>query len=118
VRSQHLAIGVVQLPPLDDIGLSEYGSNGRDPILFTCTAVASFQPTRREYADLPFLSLEVGDIVNITKDAGRPSQHPGVEPVVSDGVDTLFIGTKLPDSSQGSPEVGWLWASFIMPFET
>jgi len=62
--------------------------------------------------------LEVGDIVNITRDAGRPSQHPELEPVVSDGVDTLFIGTKLPDSSEGAPEVGWLWASFVMPFQT
>jgi hypothetical protein len=93
------------------------GSNGKDPILFTCTAVASFQPTRLKYAGLPFLTLEVGDVVNITKDAGRPSQHPDLEPVVSDGVDTLFVGTKLPDSSEGAPEVGWLWASFVMPFE-
>lgn len=103
-------------PKLDTTGHRVLGEDA--PVLFTCTAVAAFQPKRNfKYRGLPFLQLEIGDIVNITKDAGRPSQHPELEAVVSDGVDTLFIGTRLPDGSE-EPQIGWLWASFVMPFDT
>lgn len=86
------------------------------PILFTCTAVANFDAGGFRYAGLPFLELEIGDVVNIVKDCGRPAQHPDLKPVVSDGIDTLFIGKRVPDGGD-SPEIGWLWASFVMPLE-
>jgi hypothetical protein len=86
--------------------------------MFTCTAVAVFTPKDMRYSGLPFLALDIGDLINIVKDAGRPAQHPELEPVVSDGVDTLFIGRKLPDNPEAEDyEVGWLWASFVMPLE-
>lgn len=103
------------VPTLDMIGPTLLGDDA--PILFTCTAVAVFVPKGIRYSGLPFLDLEIGDLVNIIKDAGRPSQHPDLEPVVADGVDTLFIGRKLPDRPGAEAEVGWLWASFVMPLE-
>lgn len=101
-------------PTLDMLGPSLLGHDA--PILFTCTAVADFPPNNIEYASLPFLTLHVGDIINILKDAGRPSKHPQLVPVVTDGVDTLFIGRKVPETGELG-EVGWLWASFVMPME-
>ena len=103
------------VPTLDPVGPTLLSDDA--PIMFTCTAVAVFTPKDIRYAGLPFLSLDIGDLVNIIKDAGRPSQHPELEPVVSDGVDTLFIGRKLPDRPDAEAEVGWLWASFVMPLE-
>lgn len=103
-------------PSLDMIGPALLGHDA--PILFTCSAVADFPSKNIEYAGLPFLTLRIGDVINIIKDAGRPSKHPQLTPVVSDGVDTLFIGKKVPDAGETSgSEVGWLWASFVMPIE-
>ena len=107
--------GRALVPTLDATGPSLFGDDA--PIMFTCTAVAVFTPKDFRYAGLPFLALEIGDLVNIIKDAGRPAQHPALEPAVSDGVDTLFIGRKLPDDPGAEAEVGWLWASFVMPLE-
>ncbi|PVG00358.1 hypothetical protein CPB86DRAFT_222203 [Serendipita vermifera] len=101
-------------PTLESVGPAMLSDDS--PILFTCTAVAPFEPQGLQYSGLPFLELEIGDIINIIKDAGRPSRHPLLKPVVLDGIDTLFIGKKLPDNG-GSPELGWLWASFVMPIE-
>jgi len=103
------------VPTLDPVGPMLLGDDA--PIMFTCTAVAVFTPNDIRYAGLPFLALDIGDLINIVKDHGRPSQHPELEPVVPDGVDTLFIGRKLPDSPEAEVEVGWLWASFVMPLE-
>ncbi|KIM30595.1 hypothetical protein M408DRAFT_7627 [Serendipita vermifera MAFF 305830] len=107
--------GRTLVPTLDAVGPSFLSDDA--PIMFTCTAVAVFTPKKIRYAGLPFLYLDIGDLVNIVKDAGRPSDHPDLEPVVSDGIDTLFIGKKLPDRPGAEAEVGWLWASFVMPLE-
>jgi hypothetical protein len=103
-------------PTLDMIGPALLGHDA--PILFTCSAVADFPRNNIEYAGLPFLTLRIGDVINIIKDAGRPSKHPQLVPVVRDGVDTLFMGKRVPDAGEtGTSEVGWLWASFVIPIE-
>lgn len=100
--------------PLDFIGHAGFGDDA--PILFTCAAVAASPSEKVFYAGLPFLTIRVGDVVNVLKEAGRPADHPELRPAVSDGLDTLFIGRTLPEGGE-EPELGWVWASFVIPIQ-
>lgn len=88
------------------------------PTRFICTVVAKYKPSLPPYAGFDWLDLEIGQHVDIVVEAGPPSAHPGVKPVVDDGEDMLLIARRYRQDIRGyRVEVGWVWASFIIPVE-
>lgn len=80
--------------------------------LYACTAVhPCVPPTTATYADLPFLTLGVGDILEILYEAGHPSQHAEQLPIVvqDDEEDCMLVAR----DERG--RVGWALASFLLP---
>lgn len=89
------------------------------PAEYNTVVVASYKPSLPPYAGLDWLDLEVGQRLDVVVDAGPPAAHPEINPVVDDGVDTLFIARRrYREHNHGySVEVGWVWASYIFPEE-
>ena len=88
------------------------------PTRFICAVVANYKPSLPPYAGFDWLDLEVRQHVDIVVEAGPPSAHPGVKPVVDDGEDMLLIARRYRQDIRGyRVEVGWVWASFIIPVQ-
>jgi hypothetical protein len=88
------------------------------PTRFTCTVVANYKPSLPPYAGFDWLDLEVRQNVDIIVEAGPPVAHPEVKPVVDDGEDMLLIARRFREDIRGyRVEVGWVWASFIIPVQ-
>jgi len=88
------------------------------PTLFMCSVVANYKPSLPPYAGFDWLDLAVDQQVDIVVEAGPPVAHPGVKPVVDDGEDMLLIARRCrPDIRGYRVEVGWVWASFIVPVQ-
>ncbi|EJD46907.1 hypothetical protein AURDEDRAFT_184148 [Auricularia subglabra TFB-10046 SS5] len=80
--------------------------------LYTCTAVhPCVPPTTEMYAGLPFLTLAVGDILEVLHEAGHPALHAEHLPIEiqEDEDDCLIVGR----DEQG--RVGWALASYLVP---
>lgn len=88
------------------------------PTRFICSVVANYKPSLPPYAGFDWLDLEVGQQVDIVVEAGPPAVHPEIKPVVDDGEDMLLIARRYgPDIRGYRVEVGWVWASFIVPVQ-
>jgi len=82
--------------------------------LYTCTTVHPFIPPPDAYAPsaIPFLTLQVGDTVQILQELGSPSNYEGFANVIEDdGRDCLLI------ARDELGVVGWVLASFLVPLE-
>jgi len=58
---------------------------------------------------LSFLTLDVGDVVDILLEDGHPSTHEGLPIYIDDGDDCMLVGRDERDN------IGWCLASFVMP---
>jgi len=88
------------------------------PTRFVCTVVANYKPSLPPYAGFDWLDLEIGQHVDIVVEAGPPSAHSEVKPVVDDGEDMLLIARRCGQDIRGyRVEIGWVWASFIIPVQ-
>lgn len=88
------------------------------PTRFICAVVANYKPSLPPYAGFDWLDLEIDQHVDIVVEAGPPSAHPEVKPVVDDGEDMLLIARRYRQDIRGyRVEVGWVWASFIIPVQ-
>ena len=88
------------------------------PARFACAVVANYKPSLPPYAGFDWLDLEISQRVDIVVEAGPPSAHPEVKPVVDDGEDMLLIARRYRQDIRGyRVEVGWVWASFIIPVQ-
>lgn len=78
--------------------------------LYACTAIVPFlPPTNTTYMSLPFLTLHVGDLVQVLFEAGHPAEHH-LPFYVDDGNDTLLVVR-----DEDRKAVGWAFASFLLP---
>ena len=66
-------------------------------------------PPGARHQSLPFLDLEINDVVDILLEDGHPSQHPDLPIYVDDGDDCMLVGR---DEREN---IGWCLASFVMP---
>ena len=88
------------------------------PTRFICAVVANYKPSLPPYAGFDWLDLEVNQKVDIVVEAGPPAAHPEIKPVVDDGEDMLLIARRYRSDIRGyRVEVGWVWASFIVPVQ-
>jgi len=88
------------------------------PTRFICSVVANYKPSLPPYARFDWLDLETGQEVDIIVEAGPPTAHPEVKPVVDDGEDMLLIARRYRQDIRGyRVEIGWVWASFIIPVQ-
>lgn len=78
--------------------------------LYVVTCVHPFHPPPGAiHINLPFLSLEINDVVDILLEDGHPSTHPNLPIYVDDGDDCMLVGRDEQDN------IGWCLASFVMP---
>lgn len=78
--------------------------------LYVVTCVHPFHPPLGAiHLNLPFLSLEINDVVDILLEDGHPSTHPHLPIYVDDGDDCMLVGRDERDN------IGWCLASFVMP---
>lgn len=66
-------------------------------------------PPGTVHLDLPFLNLEVGDVVDILLEDGHPNTHEGLPIYIDEGDDCMLVGR----DERG--DIGWCLASFVMP---
>ncbi|KAG8880308.1 hypothetical protein FRB97_000921 [Tulasnella sp. 331] len=77
--------------------------------LYSCaTLVAFLPPSHVVYMNLPFLTLHVGDTIQVLYEAGHPSEH-SLPIYVDEGDDCLLV------ARDELGRVGWAFASFVMP---
>ena len=96
----------------DGEGVPLLAMEGEADALYTCTAVhPCVPPTSASYVGLPFLTLAVGDILEILHEAGHPAQHADELPIVvqEDEEDCMLVAR----DERG--RVGWALASFLVP---
>lgn len=78
--------------------------------LYVVSCVHPFHPPPGAFhINLPFLTLEINDVVDILLEDGHPSTHKGLPIYVDDGDDCMLIGRDERDN------IGWCLASFVMP---
>lgn len=78
--------------------------------LYVVTCVHPFHPPPGAiHLDLPFLSLQINDVVDILLEDGHPSTHANLPIYVDDGDDCMLVGRDEQDN------IGWCLASFVMP---
>ncbi|KAF8325437.1 uncharacterized protein EI90DRAFT_2140053 [Cantharellus anzutake] len=78
--------------------------------LYIVSCVHPFRPPEGvTHLDLPFLSLDVGDVVDILLEDGHPSTHENLPIYVDEGDDCMLVGRDEQD------RIGWCLASFVMP---
>ncbi|CAE6442259.1 unnamed protein product [Rhizoctonia solani] len=80
------------------------------PILYAAAAVRPFNPTTSTaHLGLPFLKLEIGDILEILVEAGHPKNHKNL-PIPYDYAPDCMLTVR---SEQGVK--GWVLASYLIP---
>lgn len=78
--------------------------------LYVVSCVHPFHPPPGViHHSLPFLSLEINDVVDILLEDGHPSTHSDLPIYVDDGDDCMLVGR---DEHEN---IGWVLASFVMP---
>ena len=78
--------------------------------LYIVSCVHPFQPPEGvTHLDLPFLTLDVGDVVDILLEDGHPSTHENLPIYVDEGDDCMLVGRDERD------RIGWCLASFFLP---
>lgn len=78
--------------------------------LYVVSCVHPFHPPLGAmHMNIPFLTLEINDVVDILLEDGHPSTHQGLPIYVDDGDDCMLIGRDERDN------IGWCLASFVMP---
>jgi hypothetical protein len=78
--------------------------------LYVVTCVHPFHPPQGViHLNMPFLSLQINDVVDILLEDGHPSTHPNLPIYVDDGDDCMLVGRDEQDN------IGWCLASFVMP---
>ena len=102
-------------PPLATAGSSSSShSQGpySTPVLYACEAVSPFQLGRDVmYEDIGFHRLEVGTRLGIIQEFGHPCTHPLLPVHIDDGEDCLLL------AMDGQGNVGWAFASFLIPVD-
>ena len=88
----------------------------RAPALYTCRVVHECDPPEYvEYYGLPFFKLFLGDIYDILKEVGDPSQRNSLQKdlpvIVESGPECLLLVRNM------HGELGWLLASFMYPVD-
>jgi dynamin-binding protein len=82
------------------------------PCMYECRVVhPCYPPPNARYKELPFFTLEVGNIFAVIQEHGHPSTHRGLPLVLDDGEDCLLLTR----SRQG--DLGWALASFLLPVD-
>ncbi|KAG9009841.1 hypothetical protein FRB94_013543 [Tulasnella sp. JGI-2019a] len=77
--------------------------------LYACATLVQFKPLSNvPYMNLPFLTLHVGDTIQVLYEAGHPSEHP-LPFFVDEGDDCLLV------VRDEAGRVGWAFASFLVP---
>ncbi|KAF9507775.1 hypothetical protein BS47DRAFT_1488683 [Hydnum rufescens UP504] len=78
--------------------------------LYVVSCVHPFHPPNGAmHLGLSFLTLDVGDVVDILLEDGHPSTHEGLPISIDDGDDCMLVGRDERDN------IGWCLASFVMP---
>lgn len=102
-------------PPLINIDSSNSShSQGpySTPVLYACEAITPFRLCRSVlYEGIGFHTLIVGTRLGIIQEFGHPSTHPSLPVHVDDGEDCLLL------AMDGHGEVGWAFASFLVPVD-
>ncbi|EGO00583.1 hypothetical protein SERLA73DRAFT_30457, partial [Serpula lacrymans var. lacrymans S7.3] len=80
--------------------------------LYLCRAVHPCSPPDGvSYRNLPFFTLQVGNVYSVLREYGHPSTHEDLPLYVDDGEDCLLL---VRDQSE---DVGWALASFLIPLD-
>lgn len=78
--------------------------------LYQCHAIhPCVPPPGVSYNDIPFLTVNVGDIFDVLEEKGHPSQHRNLPLYIDDGEDCLLLVRDMHD------DIGWALASFLFP---
>jgi hypothetical protein len=78
-------------------------------VLYRCATVYPFlPPPETRYHSLPFLTLHVGDTVDVLSEEGHPSEHEDMPLYVDDGDDCMLV------ARDENGRVGWVLASFVV----
>lgn len=79
-------------------------------VLYRCATVHPFlPPPETRYQLLPFLTLHMGDTLDVLSEEGHPSEHQDMPLYVDDGDDCMLV------ARDGNGRVGWVLASFVEP---
>ncbi|KAH9956450.1 hypothetical protein BC827DRAFT_1139525 [Russula dissimulans] len=98
------------MPPAPQLTVSSRWYSAQ--ALYTCRVVHECEPPGGvEYYGLPFFKLFMGDVYEVLKEAGHPSQHRDLPLLVDEGEDCLLL------ARDSSGELGWLLASFLFPVD-
>ena len=82
------------------------------PVLYACEAISPFCLGRDAlYDGIGFHRLEVGTRLGIVQEFGHPCMHPALPVHVDDGEDCLLL------AMDGNSNVGWVFASFLVPVD-
>ncbi len=82
------------------------------PSMYECRVVhPCYPPQGTQYNKLPFFALEIGDVFDVIREEGHPSEHPELPLVLDDGEDCLLLVR----NRRG--ELGWALASFLLPVD-
>lgn len=81
-------------------------------VKYRCEVIHTCRPPGPvSYYSFPFFTLEVGDKLEVLREAGHPNVHPKLPLQVDDGEDCLLL---VRDSKRN---VGWALASFLIPLD-
>ena len=98
------------MPPAPQLTVSSRWYSAQ--ALYTCRVVHECDPPGGvEYYGLQFFKLFLGDVYEVVKEAGHPSQHRDLPLLVDEGEDCLLL------ARDSSGELGWLLASFLFPVD-
>lgn len=80
------------------------------PVLYAAAAIHPFSPsTSATHLGLPFLTLKIGDTLEILVEAGHPSEHSNL-PIEYDDAPDCMLAARSEDGVEG-----WALASYLMP---
>ncbi|QRV98408.1 RhoGEF domain protein [Ceratobasidium sp. AG-Ba] len=80
------------------------------PVLYAAAAIHPFDPeTDATHLGLPFLTLRIGDTLEILVEAGHPSEHSNL-PIHYDDAPDCMLAARSEDGTEG-----WALASYLMP---
>ncbi|KAG8687924.1 hypothetical protein FRC08_011708 [Ceratobasidium sp. 394] len=93
-------------------GSTHSGSSrmAQQPVLYAAAAIHPFDPeTDATHLGLPFLTLRIGDTLEILVEAGHPSEHSNL-PIQYDDAPDCMLAARSEDGVEG-----WALASYLMP---
>ncbi|KAG8737819.1 hypothetical protein FRC12_017013 [Ceratobasidium sp. 428] len=96
----------------DPRGSTHSGSSrmAHQPVLYAAAAIHPFDPeTDAMHLGLPFLTLRIGDTLEILVEAGHPSEHSNL-PIQYDDAPDCMLAARSEDGVEG-----WALASYLMP---